>query len=58
VTTIDTFGNIDPTPAVFYWISTDTILPETIITPESFHQETITSNTIESEIPVSEALTP
>jgi hypothetical protein len=58
VSTIDTSGNIEPTPAVFHWIATDTILPETIITPEGLPQETITSNRIVSEFPALEALTP
>jgi hypothetical protein len=45
VSTIDTSGNVDPTPAVFHWIAADTTLPETIMTPEGLPQETITPNT-------------
>ena len=44
VSTIDTSGNIEPTPAVFHWIAADTILPEILVTPDGLPRETITPN--------------
>ena len=44
VSAIDISGNVDPTPSVFDWIAADTILPETLVTPDGLPRETITPN--------------
>jgi hypothetical protein len=44
VSAIDISGKVDSTPSVFDWIAADTILPETLVTPDGLPRETITPN--------------